>query len=194
MTSPLPPSPVSCADVAAALAAYRDGTLAGDRAWQLEGHAAHCAACATLLDTPVSLPGALPAPDAITQAAMRRDVLARVRATPRASARWRRLAPWAVLAAAAALALMLVPERPPMITTPTDRTLALDSATSAPMRRALELAEAQAATEFAALDAAEAELKASLASAPDDADLQRFHDALESRRRELTQRVVSVTE
>jgi hypothetical protein len=77
---------------------------------------------------------------------------------------------------------------------PADIVVAFDATTSAPMRSALRLAESQAATEFAALDAAERELERSLAAAPGDPELQRFHDTLEARRRELSQRVSGVTE
>lgn len=224
MTAPVPPSLVSCADLVAALPAYRDGTLDAGHAWALEMHAAHCAACAEQLDTGVIDVRELPGPDADTRAALRHTLLSHVRTHARMHTRthtntpadvlppttssprpaWRRAAPWATLAATAALAVMLRPASPPgglapasaasADSMPADIVVAFDATTSAPMRSALRLAESQAATEFAALDAAERELERSLAAAPGDPELQRFHDTLEARRRELSQRVSSVTE
>jgi hypothetical protein len=187
------PTGITCASLHAALPAYRAGVLDTNDAWRLERHAAHCTACASLLDAPLAAPLAVPL-DADTRSAMRTYVLAQLtpaRAGGAVSRRWGLRA--AAVLAAASIAVLLR-QQSASHRSPAGAATPGSPSHGAPMATAIRLAESSAAAEFAALDAAAQELTASILAAPNDAELRRFRDALDTRRRELARRIESVPE
>ena len=191
-------SPVTCHDVRARLAAYLAGESTDAESLAIERHASACAECEAVLEEATRLPVdafAPPVPSELRDRTLA-AVSARaadggtpsVRAPGAATMRTRRVARWiavaSTLAAAAALFLVVRPDVAPLAPRP-DSALAVAPAAQKPG----ELADVSARPEFVELERAANELKAELTKTPDDAELQAFLEAVNTRRMELERRV-----
>jgi hypothetical protein len=201
----------TCATGARTFDAYRRGTLGEAESWAYEVHAAECAECSGR----VGGLGAVVAPIARPNAAVRASTLARVAGAARNGTTGRRragvLGTVVALALAASLAVILARpfasheswnsrvERAIATRDSLDASrlvyTALSPEESAAVARngllfaSASIAARQAAPEFAALDSAAVELDAALRISPDDAELRRFRAAIRARQEELRLRV-----
>ncbi|MCU0647828.1 MAG: zf-HC2 domain-containing protein [Gemmatimonadaceae bacterium] len=205
---------VHCADLEAQLTAYGQGTLSDAQSRAIERHVAACRACERRVDAALAAIAPFPmgaksgeglvAAHPLSrseQAAMRRNILARI--TPRRSLP-RRGPTVALVALAASLAIVVVRRASPprgasvpetaLAEGDIDSSMLTASVPSAPMAAAERLARAYAAPEFEALDRATRELSEAMRAAPHDAALRTFRVTLDERRRELTARIARVGE
>ncbi|MBC7840875.1 MAG: zf-HC2 domain-containing protein [Gemmatimonadaceae bacterium] len=175
---------MTCQDFDDQFDAYARGALRDDAATALEQHAADCAVCASRLERLPQIDVSMYMP--ALPSGVRDATLAAIRRKPAISVRGRWIAS-AILAAAAALAFVTLPEwrrsrAAAYVAAPQDTLVRTGPA-------ATTLATDRAKTEFQAIDAAERELLSAIAVAPDDAQLRAFLTSVKAQREELRRRV-----